>query len=66
MYILQRDQCTTLSYLKYDGWAVFPRKGPLDLSNCILFTKGEAKLNPPQANETYQHWGCYTPIRRER
>lgn len=66
MRILQERTATTIAYLKYDGWAVFPLAGPLDLTNCILFTEREAALNPPTNRQTYQHWGCYAPIKKER
>jgi hypothetical protein len=66
MKILQRDNCTHLSYLKYDGWYTVERKGPLDLTGCILFTNGEALLNPPKENEVYQHFGCYPALGREK
>ncbi len=65
MYILQKKCESQIKYLKWDGWEGFPYKGPLNLTGCILFTKGEVELNPPKHNEEYQHWGCYAiPYRR--
>jgi hypothetical protein len=42
MYVIKRTSEDTISYYKYDGWESFPKEGPLDLSNCVLFTYGEA------------------------
>ena len=66
MRIMQRKTSDDISYLKYDGWATFKREGPLDLTGCILFTNGEAALNPPKDNETYQHYGCYPALGRDK
>lgn len=66
MYILQQCKDNTIQYLKYDGWAVFPMQGPLDLNNCIFFTTNEVALNPPANGQTYQKWGCFAPIGREK
>ena len=63
MKVLQERNTKTIAYLKYDGWAVFPSEGPLDLNGCILFTNGEAALNPPVKGQVYQHYGCYTTIK---
>ena len=61
MRILRTKTGTEIKYLMYDGWVSYPKEGPLDLSDCILFTEAEAKLNPTLG--TYQHWGCYAPIK---
>ncbi len=64
MYTLQRKHKQDIAYLKYDGWATFTSKGPLDLTNCILFTKGEVALNPPVKGQAYQHYGCFPALGR--
>lgn len=64
MYMLKRDNGDTIDYFKWDGWVAYPRKGPLDLTGCVLFTKGEVELNPPKHNEVYQHYGCYQALGR--
>ena len=41
MYLVKRTSSTgQVEYYKYDGWTVL--EPPLDLSNCVLFTFGEA------------------------
>ena len=63
MYIIKRTSENTISYYKYDGWESFPKEGPLDLSNCVLFTFDEAINmvwgNSLAPNETIQWYGAY-------
>ena len=65
MYVLQERSPISIAYLKYEGWHVFRKDTPLDLTGCILFTQAEVALNPPKIGQTYQHWGCYAPIKEE-
>ena len=63
MYILKHTVLPgSIAYLKYDGWHLF-KDCALDLSGCILFTKGETKLNPPGIDQEYQYYGCYPSIK---
>ena len=62
MYILRHRNKYGQKYLKYDGWVEFtdPEQS-LDLSDCILFTKGEAEQNRTNLPMNYEFiwYGAY-------
>ena len=58
MYIIKRTTANSISYYKYDGWSE-PTDGPLDLTDVVLFTEREAKVNVLPPNEEFQWYGSY-------
>jgi hypothetical protein len=63
VYILKRGLPNgKLAYLKRSGWVVFPKDGPLDLTDCVLFTDGETKTFQLNEGEVFQFYGAYKCI----
>ena len=60
MYVVKRTVGDTISYYKYDGWSEHvPYGQALDLSDVVLFTEGERRVNELPPNEEFQWYGAY-------
>jgi hypothetical protein len=60
--IIKQSLPNGMAYKTYDGWDVFNKGQPLDLSNVQRFTDGERELIKLERNQEWQHFGCYKEL----
>lgn len=63
MYCVKKTNSYGIHYLKRNGWATFPKEGPLDLTDVLLFTAVERNNILVQGQlgmgEELQWYGAY-------